>query len=116
MLRAGQRLLHHLGTLHAYDVPDLVDQAGFYVVAVQPPAKHGHQQDQQRSQAEDAVKRHGRAHAQAVRIQPQADRPDHGAKQFFQEWRGVSMHKMADHAPMLGRNRCAAISAIRRKP
>ena len=67
-LRAGKRLLHHLRPLRAYDTADLVDQAGFNVATIQPPAHHSHQQYQQRRQAENAVKRHGRTHAQTFGV------------------------------------------------
>jgi len=65
--------LDSLRALIADHAANLADQAGFNKAAVQPPAQHRHQQHQQRGQAQDAVERHGRAHAHAVGVNPLID-------------------------------------------
>lgn len=84
-LGARKRLLNHLGPLRAYDAADLAYQADFDVAAVQPPAHDGHQQYQKRGQTENAVKGHGRAHAQTICIQPADDRKPQRAVNFLQD-------------------------------
>ena len=88
-LRAGQGLAHHVGHLLAHHRLHLRDQAALQVAAVHPPAQHAHQQQQQGRQAQHAVERHGRTHAQPVGVQPHLRRTPERLHQAPQRLQGL---------------------------